>query len=124
MSENYYSLYRDKSERFSCDVSVDGADINETYARLIIESDEWTLMFNGDIDKNGKCNIDIKKLNLFTEGTIGKIKLEVIAEGSVFTPWEDTFKVKASKKVAIKLNENKNSKLETKRPGVKVNFRK
>ena len=125
-NENFYSLYKDKSENFSCDISVEGAAINETQVRLIIESEDWTLMFEGDVDKKGKCNIPIKKLGILNEGSTGKIRLEVIAEGSVFTPWEDDFKVKLSKKVSVKLNESKSSskKIETKKLGVKVNFRK
>ena len=125
-NENFYSLYKDKSENFSCDISVEGAAINETQVRLIVESDDWTLMFEGEVDKKGKCNIPIKKLGILNEGTTGKIRLEVIAEGSVFTPWEDDFKVRLSKKVSIKLNESKSTpkKPETKKPGVKVNFRK
>ena len=83
-------------------------------------------MFEGEVDKKGKCNIPIKKLGILNEGTTGKIRLEVIAEGSVFIPWEDDFKVRLSKKVSIKLNESKSTpkKPETKKPGVKVNFRK
>lgn len=125
-NENFYSLYKDKSENFSCDISVEGAAINETQVRLIVESDDWTLMFEGEVDKKGKCNIPIKKLGILNEGTTGKIRLEVIAEGSVFIPWEDDFKVRLSKKVSIKLNESKSTpkKPETKKPGVKVNFRK
>lgn len=125
-NENFYPLYKDKSETFSCDVAVEGADLNDTSVRLIVESDEWTLMFNGEVDKKGKCNIPIKKLGLFNEGTTGKIRLEVIAEGTVFTPWEDDFKVKLSKKVEIKLNESKTlpKKPEMKKAGVKVNVRR
>ena len=105
--ENYYSVYKDKNENFSCDVMVEGARLNETQARLILESDDWTLMFEGEIDRNGKCNIPIKKLNIFDEGTIGKIRLEVIAENTVFTPWEDDFKVRMSKKVMVQIHESR-----------------
>lgn len=124
---NYYSVYKDKSEDFSCDIQLEGANLNETEARLILESDDWTLMFNGEIDKKGKCTIPIKKLAILNEGTVGKIRLEVIAEGTVFTPWEDDFKVKMSKKVAIKIHESKSN---PKRPepkkstGVKVNVKR
>jgi len=104
--ENYYPVYKDKSENFSCDVMVEGARLNETQARLILESDDWTLMFEGEIDRNGKCNIPIKKLNILNEGTVGRIRLEVIAENTVFTPWEDDFKVKMSKKVTVQLSES------------------
>lgn len=105
-NENYYSVYKDKSENFSCDVSVQGAKLDDTKARLILESDDWTIMFEGEIDRYGKCTIPLKKLNIFEEGQIGKIKLEVIAESTVFTPWEDDFKVKVSKKVTVQLPNN------------------
>ena len=125
--DNYYSVYKDKSEDFSCDIQLEGANLNETEARLILESDDWTLMFNGEIDKKGKCTIPIKKLAILNEGTVGKIRLEVIAEGTVFTPGEDDFKVKMSKKVAIKIHESKSNpkKPEPKKTtGVKVNVKR
>ena len=122
-----YKLYKDKAEDFICDISVEGVDSEDTEVRLIIESDEWTLMFIGEI-KKGKCIIPIKKLSIFNEGQKGKIKLEVNADGNLFTPWEDDFIVKVSKKVTVKLNEKKSTK-PTKTPikkgfGVKVNVKK
>jgi hypothetical protein len=123
--EDYFLVYKDKTENFSCDVLVEGAKISETQARLILETDEWTLLFEGDIDRYGKCNIPIKKLNLFDEGVTGRIRLEVIAENTVFTPWEDDFKVKMSKKVSIQLNESNNRNRNTNSgSSVKVKFRK
>jgi hypothetical protein len=107
--DNYYPVFKDKSENFTCDVMVEGAKLNDTQARLILESDDWTIMFEGEIDRNGKCNIPIKKLNIFDEGTIGKIKLEVIAENTIFTPWEDDFKVKMSKKVMVQVHESRST---------------
>ena len=125
VEENFYPLYKDKGENFSCDIYVEGAKTDETITRLIIESEDWTLMFPGEI-KNGKVNIPIRKLNLFEEGQRGKIKLEVIAEGTVFIPWEDEFKIKVSKKVSVSLNENKKPTQPVKKPGVgvKVNVKK
>ncbi len=118
-------MYKDKSENFSCDVMVEGASISDTKARLILESDDWTLMFEGDIDRSGKCNIPIRKLNILEEGVVGKIKLEVIADNTVFVPWEDDFKVKMSKKVTVQLSENKNSRRENliRESNVKVRVR-
>jgi len=107
--DNYYPVFKDKSENFTCDVMVEGAKLNDTQARLILESDDWTLMFEGEIDRNGKCNIPIKKLNIFDEGAIGKIRLEVIAENTIFTPWEDDFKVKMSKKVMVQVHESRST---------------
>lgn len=108
-NDNFYAVYKDKSENFSCDVLIEGASIDDTKARLILESDDWTLMFEGDIDRYGKCTIPIKKLNIFNEGLVGKIRLEVIADNTVFIPWEDDFKVKMSKKVTVQLSEGRSS---------------
>jgi hypothetical protein len=125
-SEEYYKLFKDKAEDFICDIAVEGVNQNDTEVRLIIESEDWTLMFVGEI-KKGKCIIPIKKLNIFNEGQTGNIKLEVNADGNLFTPWEDKFVVKVSKKVTVKLNESKSPKPKTpvkKSLGVKVNVRK
>jgi len=124
--DNYYPVFKDKSENFSCDVTVEGARLIDTQARLILESDDWTLMFEGEIDRNGKCNIPIKKLNIFDEGVVGKIRLEVIAENTVFTPWEDDFKVRMSKKVLVQVHESRKTpkKPVVNESSVRVNIRK
>ena len=123
-TEEYYKLFKDKSEDFVCDIAVEGVNQEDTEVRLIVESDDWNLMFIGEI-KNGKCIIPIKKLNILNEGQTGNIRLEVNADGNLFTPWEDKFVVKMSKKVTIKLNEGKKARRPIKKiPGVKVNVRK
>ena len=125
-SEEYYKLFKDKVEEFVCDIAVEGVNNNDTEVRLIVESEDWTLMFVGEI-RNGKCIIPIKKLNILNEGQTGNIKLEVNADGNLFTPWEDKFVVKVSKKVTVKLNESKSVTPKTpakKSLGVKVNVRK
>ncbi len=123
-TEEYYKLFKDKSEDFVCDIAVEGVNQEDTEVRLIVESDDWNLMFIGEI-KNGKCIIPIKKLNILNEGQTGNIRLEVNADGNLFTPWEDKFVVKMSKKVTIKLNEGKKTRRPIKKiPGVKVNVRK
>ena len=125
-TEEYYKLFKDKAEEFVCDIAVEGVNNNDTEVRLIVESEDWTLMFVGEI-RNGKCIIPIKKLNILNEGQTGNIKLEVNADGNLFTPWEDKFVVKVSKKVTVKLNESKSTKPKApvkKSLGVKVNVRK
>jgi hypothetical protein len=123
--DEYYKLYQDKNEEFSCDIMIEGSSPEETYARIIVESENWSLVFPGEI-RNGKCIVPIKKLNILKEGEIGNIKLEVVAEGNLFIPWENQFKVKLSKKVTVNVNE---SKKPVKKPiipnkiGVKVNVK-
>ncbi len=125
-SDAYYKLFKDKAEEFVCDIAIEGVSQSDTEVRLIIESEDWTLMFVGEISK-GKCIIPIKKLNILNEGQTGNIRLEVNADGNLFTPWEDKFVVKMSKKVTVNLNESKREKAKApakKGLGVKVNVRK
>jgi hypothetical protein len=121
-NDDFYKLYRDINEEFSCDIAIEGSSPEDTYARIIVESEEWSLVFPGTI-RNGKCIVPIKKLGILKEGEIGNIKLEVVAEGNLFIPWEDTFKVKVSKKVTVNLNETKTTQKapQTRKVGVKVN---
>lgn len=124
-NNNLYKLYKDKSEVFSCEIELEGANLKDTEVRLIVESDEWNLMFIGEIDRNGRVSIPIKKLPILEEGTKGRIKMEVIAEGTVFIPWEDEFEVKLSKKVMVKFNETKSQKPQPpSKPSVRVNVRR
>jgi len=118
--DDYYPVFKDKFENFSCNVMVEGAKLTSTKARLILESDDWNLVFDGEIDETGRCNIPIKKLNILDEGTVGKIRLEVIAENTIFSPWEDNFKVKVDKKVAVQVPKKRLPKA----PNVSVNFSK
>ena len=120
----FYKVYADKSETFSCEIELEGANLKDTQVRLVLESDNWNLMFPGEIDRNGKVNIPIRKLNILDEGTKGTIKMEVIAEGTVFVPWEEQFEVKLSKKVMVKFNENKTSKVKQSNGSIKVNLKK
>lgn len=123
VEEKRYKLYKDKSEVFSCDIEVEGANIKDSQVRIVVESNEWSLLFNGNIDENGKVNIPIKKLSLLEEGATGKIRMEVIADGTIFVPWDDDFIVKLSKKVMVKFDESKNNIIREKKPNIKVNFR-
>lgn len=123
-SDASYVLYKDKAEDFVCDISVEGVSQKDTEVRLIVESTDWALMFKGEI-RNGKCIIPLKKLSILNEGQRGNIKLEVNADGNLFTPWEDEFVVKVSKKVTVSLNEDKkDKKLQNKNSDIKVNVNK
>ena len=122
-TDEYYHVFIDKSENFICEIELEGAKLKDTQVRLVLETENWNLLFNGEIDRNGKVNIPIKKLSIFDEGEHGSIKMEVIAEGTVFIPWEQEFEAKRSKKVMVSFNENKKSKPPI-NTGVKVSLRK
>jgi TusA-related sulfurtransferase len=104
-----YTLYTDKQELFECSISLEGASVKNSQARLIVESDNLNLLFKGTIDASGKCTVPIKKLkNLLEESTKGKIRLEVIADDTYFTPWESDFEVETARKVTVEVKSQSN----------------
>ena len=107
-----YTLYTDKQELFECSISLEGASVKNSQARLIVESDNLNLLFKGTIDSNGKCTVPIKKLkNLLEESTKGKIRLEVIADDTYFTPWESDFEVETARKVTVEVKTQTNKSI-------------
>ena len=118
-----YKLYTDKQETFECDLFLEGADLKQSSARLIVESKDLTLMFKGTIDDKGNCKVPIKKLKgLLDENTTGDIKLEVIAEDTLIEPWQSNFVVSTSKKVTVEVKSQGNKKQikESTKPQVKI----
>jgi len=99
-----YKLFTDKTELFECNISLQGASLKKSKARLVVETQDYSLLFNGTIDSKGKCEVPIRKLKgLIDEDTNGNIRLEVIAEDTFFTPWQSDFKVETSRKVTVEV---------------------
>tara|TARA_R110000868_G_scaffold224494_1_gene476625 strand:- start:394 stop:948 length:555 start_codon:yes stop_codon:yes gene_type:complete len=99
-----YTFYTDKQEVFECNLDLEGAKLIDSKARLVLESENYNLLFYGKINENGKCEIPVKRLkNLLSEMDSGKVKLEVIAEDTYFQPWSDSYNVKTSKKVTVEV---------------------
>ena len=119
-----YKLYTDKQETFECDLFLEGADLKQSSARIVVESKDLTLMFKGTIDEKGNCKVPIKKLKgLMGENTTGDIKLEVIAEDTLIEPWQSDFVVETAKKVTVEVKSQKEEKPQIKestKPQVKV----
>ena len=106
-----YKLYTDKQENFECQIYLEGTSLSKAKARLVVESGGLNLMFHGKIDKNGKCQVPIKKLRgLLDENDNGNIKLEVIAEDTYFQPWQSEFTVDTAKKIKVEIKEQTQSK--------------
>ena len=99
-----YKLFTDKAELFECDIKVEGTSLSKSKARLVVETSDYSLMFNGNIDSSGKCKVPIRKLKgLIDESSNGSVRLEVIAEDTFFTPWESKFEIQKSKKVMVEV---------------------
>ena len=106
-----YKLYTDKQETFECDLFLEGADLKESSARILVETKDLTLLFPGKITEDGNCKVPIKKLKgLLNEDTTGNIKLEVIADDTLIEPWQSEFTVSTSKKVTVEVKSQKDKK--------------
>lgn len=117
-----YLLENDKIEKFECQLHLEGAELYKSFARLIVECGGFNLLFNGDINVDGVCEVEIPKLKkLFPEKEHGKIRLEVIAEDTYFSPWEDDFVITPPKR---SLKVENVSKGEIKKPKVSVSVGK
>jgi len=107
-----YKLFTDKSELFECDIKIQGASLKKSEARLVVETQDYSLLFNGSIDSTGKCKVPIRKLRgLIDEDTNGSIKLEVIAEDTFFTPWKSEFEIQKSKMVTVEVKSQDNREI-------------
>ncbi len=116
-----YKLFTDKAELFECDIKIEGSSLSKSTARLVVETNDYSLMFNGQISTEGKCTIPIKKLKgLIDESSKGNIRLEVIAEDTYFIPWKSEFEIQASKKVTVEVRSQQKPLIESKGPKVQV----
>jgi len=106
-----YTLYTDKKENFECTIKLEGASLKDAKTRMIVHTDDLNLMFEGTINKSGKCKIPISRMKgLLSEQVTGLMKLEVIAEDTYFQPWESKFTVDAQKKLTVEVKSQKESK--------------
>lgn len=106
-----YKLYVDKSTSFECRIQLQGASLKNAQARLIVVSEDANLLYEGKIERNGKCTIPIGKLRgVLDEDSKGTLKLEVIADDTYFQPWKSPFVVKTSKKLRVEVVQQKAKK--------------
>ena len=109
--EKAYRIYKDREENFECNISVEGASIDSTQVRLVLNTDIWNIIFYGKLYVNGTCVVPIKRGLPLSVGTTGEIRLEVIVDDQLFVGWEDTFMIEASKKVKVDVKEQKSVKV-------------
>lgn len=105
-----YKIYVDKKELFEAKIELEGASLTDTRARLLVETDRWNLVFNGEIDSVGNVTIPIEKMkSIFSENTSGTVKLEVVVDDTFFTPWQDEVSLSRSKQLTAEVKEGKKS---------------
>lgn len=100
-----YKLFADKAKDFKADMRLEGASEDNAFCRLILEAEGKNLLLKGKVNKGGIV-VPIQPLRgLFTEGVVGKMKLEVIADNTYFSPWEDDFTIDVSRKVTVEVKQ-------------------
>jgi hypothetical protein len=116
-----YKLYTDKQEIFECNIFLEGASLTQATSRIIVETQDLKLLFEGTIDKDGNCKVPIKKLRgLVSENTKGTMKLEVIAEDTYFIPWESDFEVDTAKKIKVEVKQQSKPIVKSSKPKMVV----
>ena len=106
-----YKLYTDKSNKFNCNIEVEGTSLSKSQVRLVIESEDLIYMFKGSIQSNGECEVIVPKTKSFlNEGSKGNMRLEVIADDVYFEPWSSDFSVVTNKKVTVQIAEQEDEK--------------
>jgi len=106
-----YKLFTDKIENFEARIKLEGASLKKSSARLVVEAENFSLLFNGTIDDSGNVSVPVRRLKgLLDENTSGAIRLEVIAEDTFFTPWESTFEVDTAKSIKVEIKSQQSSK--------------
>ena len=116
-----YKLYTDKQEIFECNIFLEGASLTQATSRIIVETQDLKLLFEGTIDKDGNCKVPIKKLRgLVSENTKGTMKLEVIAEDTYFLPWESDFEVDTAKKIKVEVKQQGKPLVKSSKPQMTV----
>ena len=100
-----YKLLKDKNNEFQCEIKLEGASINSAKARLFLEADGAEYSFTGEIDGN-KCIIPMGKLKKFANLLeSGKIRLEVLADDTLFVPYESNYVLEAEKSVTVEVKQ-------------------
>tara|TARA_R110002074_G_scaffold185022_2_gene350387 strand:+ start:541 stop:1092 length:552 start_codon:yes stop_codon:yes gene_type:complete len=116
-----YKLYTDKQEIFECQIHLEGASLTKANSRIIVETPDLKIMFEGTIDKDGNCKVPIRKLRgLVNENDKGTIRLEVIAEDTYFLPWESDFEVDTAKKIKVEVKQQSKPVVKSSKPKMVV----
>lgn len=112
-----YKLLKDKSNEFQCEIKLVGANEKTAKVRLFLEGKGCEYSFNGIIEGT-RCRVNMGKLKPF-ENLLesGKIRLEVVADDTLFIPYESTYELEESKQVTVEVIQQSST---PKRPMVEV----
>jgi TusA-related sulfurtransferase len=100
-----YKLLKDKNNEFQCEIKLEGASAKNAKVRLFLEADGCEYSFNGKIEGE-QCVVPMGKLKKFANLLEnGKIRLEVVADDTLFVPYESTYELEAEKRVTVEVKQ-------------------
>jgi len=98
-----YKLLKDKNNEFQCEIKLVGASEKTAKVRLFLEGTGCEYSFNGTIEGT-RVRVNMGKLKQF--GNLmesGKIRLEVVADDTLFVPYESTYELEDTKSVTVEM---------------------
>jgi hypothetical protein len=108
-----YKLLKDKNNEFQCEIKLEGASAQNAKVRLFLEGDNCEYSFNGKIE-NEQCIIPLGRLKKFVNLLeSGKIRLEVVADDTLFVPYENTYELEAEKRVTVEVKQPEQTSIKT-----------
>jgi hypothetical protein len=115
-----YKLLKDKNNEFQCEIKLEGTSAKNAKVRLFLEAEGCEYSFKGNIEGD-KCVVPMGKLKKF-ENLLesGKIRLEVVADDTLFVPYENTYELEQEKKVTVEVIQPQST---PKKPVVEVNVK-
>lgn len=100
-----YKLLKDKNNEFQCEIRLEGASAKGAKVRLFLEADGCEYVFTGAIS-NDKCSIPMGKLKKYANLLeSGRIRLEVVADDTLFTPYESDYQLEEERKVTVEVKQ-------------------
>lgn len=112
-----YKLYTDQNESLEAKVELFGASYKECKSRLIVQSGNKALMFEGSISPDGDLKVNIPKLkNLLNEGDSGIMFIEVIVGDRWFETWNSKYEVETTTSIQVEVKTPSKGRVNSKKP--------
>jgi hypothetical protein len=103
------TIYKNKGETIRCNFKIDGAETKDTTVRLCLEFENHpNYFFNGDLQEDGQCVIEIPRLRHLNEKS-GKLTVEAIADSVYFKVYEADVEFRDSVEVKMETPKDQES---------------
>ena len=85
-------LHKDRKQTFECKIRIEGADLKDARARLVLSGVTMDYALSGRVDAMGNCMVEIPPLKML-ENKEGTATLEVMVDNGFFEPFRTEYKL-------------------------------